>query len=91
MFNPGDLVRCRFLSGLYTPLGVIIREVVTKDPLVYEVLVMHRSNLPGGTSSPKRSSALGDEYDELRVRWLDGKGREVWLWRKELELVNESR
>ena len=54
MFNPGDLVRCRFLSGLYTPLGVIIREVVTKDPLVYEVLVMHRSNLPGGTSSPKR-------------------------------------
>ena len=38
-----------------------------------------------------RSSALGDEYDELRVRWLDGKGREVWLWRKELEVVNESR
>ena len=38
-----------------------------------------------------RSSALGDEYDELRVRWLDGKGKEVWLWRKELDLVNENR
>ena len=39
----------------------------------------------------KHASKCGDEYDELRVRWLDGKGREVWLWRKELELVNESR
>lgn len=40
MFNPGDLVRCRFLSGIYTPLGIIIREA---GPTVYEVLVMHRN------------------------------------------------
>ena len=51
MFSPGDLVRCRFLSGIYTPLGIVIREA---EPSVYEVLVMHRSNLPGGTSRPKR-------------------------------------
>ena len=38
MFNPGSLVRCKFLSGIYTPLGLIIREA---NPTVYEVLVMH--------------------------------------------------
>ena len=38
MFNPGDLVRCKMLSGIYTPLGIIIREA---NPTVYEVLVMH--------------------------------------------------
>ena len=41
MFNPGDLVRCKMLGGIYTPLGIIIREA---SPTVYEVLVMH---LPG--------------------------------------------
>ena len=38
MFSPGDLVRCKMLSGIYTPLGIIIREA---NPTVYEVLVMH--------------------------------------------------
>ncbi len=38
MFKPGDLVRCKMLSGIYTPLGIIIREA---NPTVYEVLVMH--------------------------------------------------
>ena len=38
MFNPGDLVRCKMLSGIYTLLGIIIREA---NPTVYEVLVMH--------------------------------------------------
>ena len=38
MFNPGSLVRCRMLGGIYTPLGIIIREA---NPTVYEVLVMH--------------------------------------------------
>ena len=33
----GDLVRCKMLSGIYTPLGIIIREA---SPTVYEVLVM---------------------------------------------------
>ena len=41
MFNPGDLVRCKMLGGIYTPLGIIIREA---KPSVYEVFVMH---LPG--------------------------------------------
>ena len=45
MFSPGDLVRCRFLSGIYTPLGIIIREA---KPSVYEVFVMH---LPDQTVS----------------------------------------
>jgi len=35
----GDLVRCKMLGGIYTPLGIIIREA---NPTVYEVLVMHR-------------------------------------------------
>ena len=51
MFNPGSLVRCKMLGGIYTPLGLIIRKANVAE---YEVLVMHRSNLPGGTSSPKR-------------------------------------
>ena len=38
MLRPGDLVRCKMLSGIYTPLGLIIREA---NPTVYEVLVMH--------------------------------------------------
>jgi hypothetical protein len=38
MFNPGSLVRCKMLGGIYTPLGIIIREAY---PMVYEVLVMH--------------------------------------------------
>ena len=38
MFSPGDLVRCKMLGGIYTPLGIIIREA---NPTVYEVLVMH--------------------------------------------------
>ncbi len=38
MFNPGSLVRCKFLSGIYTPLGLIIRKVNIAE---YEVLVMH--------------------------------------------------
>ena len=46
MFNPGDLVRCKMLGGIYTPLGIIIREA---NPTVYEVFVMH---LPG----PNRQS-----------------------------------
>ena len=39
MFKPGDLVRCKFLGAIYTPLGIIIREA---KPSVYEVFVMHR-------------------------------------------------
>ena len=38
MFNPGSLVRCKFLSGIYTPLGLIIRKANIAE---YEVLVMH--------------------------------------------------
>lgn len=38
MFRSGDLVRCNMLGGIYTPLGIIIREA---NPAVYEVLVMH--------------------------------------------------
>jgi len=38
MLRPGDLVRCKMLGGIYTPLGLIIREA---NPTVYEVLVMH--------------------------------------------------
>ena len=38
MFRSGDLVRCKMLGGIYTPLGIIIREA---NPTVYEVLVMH--------------------------------------------------
>jgi hypothetical protein len=38
MFNPGSLVRCKFLSAIYTPLGLIIRKVNIAE---YEVLVMH--------------------------------------------------
>ena len=38
MFNPGSLVRCKFLAGIYTPLGLIIRKVNVAE---YEVLVMH--------------------------------------------------
>ena len=38
MLRPGDLVRCKMLGGIYTPLGIIIREA---NPTVYEVLVMH--------------------------------------------------
>ena len=41
MFRSGDLVRCKMLGGIYTPLGIIIREA---KPSVYEVFVMH---LPG--------------------------------------------
>ena len=41
MFKTGNLVRCKFLGGIYTPLGIIIREAT---PSVYEVFVMH---LPG--------------------------------------------
>ena len=54
MFNPGDLVRCKMLGGIYTPLGIIIREA---SPTVYEVLVMH---LPG----PNRQ-CLGASYLEV--------------------------
>ena len=50
MFNPGSLVRCKFLSGIYTPLGLIIRKANVAE---YEVLVMHA---PG----PKR------QYVEIR-------------------------
>ena len=45
MFNPGSLVRCKFLSGIYTPLGLIIRKANVAE---YEVLVMH------GAAGPKR-------------------------------------
>jgi len=38
MFNPGSLVRCKLLSGIYTPLGLIIRKANIAE---YEVLVMH--------------------------------------------------
>ena len=38
MFNPGSLVRCKFLSAIYTPLGLIIRKANVAE---YEVLVMH--------------------------------------------------
>ena len=38
MFNPGSLVRCRMLGGIYTPLGLIIRKANVAE---YEVLVMH--------------------------------------------------
>lgn len=48
MLRPGDLVRCKMLSGIYTPLGIIIREanltvydIREANPTVYEVLVMH--------------------------------------------------
>ena len=37
----GDLVRCKMLSGIYTPLGIIIREASLYPRTVYEVLVMH--------------------------------------------------
>ena len=39
----GDLVRCKMLGGIYTPLGIIIREA---NPTVYEVFVMYA----GGTN-----------------------------------------
>ena len=42
MFKPGDLVRCKMLGGVYTPLGIILRQA---NPTVYEVYVMH-SNGP---------------------------------------------
>ncbi len=35
---PGSLVRCRLLSGVYRPLGLIIRKANVAE---YEVLVMH--------------------------------------------------
>ena len=38
MFNPGSLVRCKMLGGIYTPLGLIIRKANVAE---YEVLVMH--------------------------------------------------
>ena len=50
MFNPGSLVRCKMLGGIYTPLGLIIRKANVAE---YEVLVMHA---PG----PKR------QYVEIR-------------------------
>ena len=45
MFNPGSLVRCKMLGGIYTPLGLIIRKANVAE---YEVLVMH------GPAGPKR-------------------------------------
>ena len=39
-FNPGDLVRCNLLSGIYTPMGIVYR---AKPGLVYEVYVMHKT------------------------------------------------
>ena len=50
MFNPGSLVRCKMLGGIYTPLGLIIRKANVAE---YEVLVMH-------TPGPKR------QYVEIR-------------------------
>ena len=38
MFRSGDLVRCKMLSGIYTPLGISVRQA---NPTVYEVFVMH--------------------------------------------------
>ena len=54
MFRPGDLVRCKMLSGIYTPLGIVIREA---NPTVYEVLVMH-------DRGPNRQ-CLGASYLEI--------------------------
>ncbi len=45
MFNPGSLVRCKLLSGIYTPLGLIIRKANVAE---YEVLVLR------GRAGPKR-------------------------------------
>jgi len=48
MLRPGDLVRCKMLGGIYTPLGIIIREanltvydIREANPTVYKVFVMH--------------------------------------------------
>jgi len=35
-------------------------------------------------------SAIGNGYDEFRIRWLYDKS-ESWIWRKELEVISESR
>ena len=35
-------------------------------------------------------SAIGNEYDEFRIRWFHDK-KESWIWRKELEVISESR
>ena len=62
-------------------VGDLVR---SRSPILSRSLGMIVAEFP-------RPSSIGVEYNELRVRWLDGKGKEVWLWQKDLELVNESR
>ena len=37
-----------------------------------------------------RPSVIANGYDEFRIRWLHDKS-ESWIWRKELEVISESR
>jgi hypothetical protein len=37
-----------------------------------------------------RPSEIANGYDEFRIRWLHDKS-ESWIWRKELEVISESR
>jgi len=60
MLRPGDLVRCKMLGGIYTPLGLIIREA---NPTVYEVLVMHS---PAGAKRQCLSSSYLEVISESR-------------------------
>jgi hypothetical protein len=62
-------------------VGDLVR---SRSPILSRSLGMVVAEFP-------RPSSIGVEYNKLRVRWLDGKDKEVWLWRKDLELVNESR
>ena len=62
-------------------VGDLVR---SRSPILSRSLGMVVAEFP-------RPSSIGVEYNELRVRWLAGKGKEVSLWQKDLELVNESR
>jgi hypothetical protein len=62
-------------------VGDLVR---SRSPILSRSLGMVVAEFP-------RPSSIGVEYNKLRVRWLDGKDKEVWLWRKDLEAVSENR
>ena len=55
------------------------------------------ASLPGGVGMiieefHLNSVAVAQPYSELRVQWLDYRGKDVsWIRRKDLEAVSESR
>ena len=57
MFQPGDLVRCNLLSGLYKPLGVVLQKT---SILEYLVFVMHPTR--GG---PQKQLVVFDKLETV--------------------------